>query len=74
MLILTTDPLPRWFCRNLVLPVFSWTRQKKRKICGENALTLLLAVILQLKRELKKGRAFDGWTEGILEFVPTYKY
>jgi hypothetical protein len=34
----------------------------------------LLAVILQLKRELKKGRAFDGWTEGILEFAPTYKY
>ncbi|KAL5227253.1 hypothetical protein ABZP36_015518 [Zizania latifolia] len=28
----------------------------------------------QLKRELKKGRAFDGWTEGVLEFAPTYKY
>ncbi|XP_062182540.1 type IV inositol polyphosphate 5-phosphatase 3-like [Phragmites australis] len=28
----------------------------------------------QLKRELKKGRAFDGWTEGIIEFAPTYKY
>uniref|UniRef100_A0A0D9UXL2 Inositol polyphosphate-related phosphatase domain-containing protein n=1 Tax=Leersia perrieri TaxID=77586 RepID=A0A0D9UXL2_9ORYZ len=28
----------------------------------------------QLKRELKKGRAFDGWTEGLLEFAPTYKY
>ncbi|KAF0916064.1 hypothetical protein E2562_000690 [Oryza meyeriana var. granulata] len=28
----------------------------------------------QLKSELKKGRAFDGWTEGVLEFAPTYKY
>ncbi|XP_062194811.1 type IV inositol polyphosphate 5-phosphatase 3-like [Phragmites australis] len=33
-----------------------------------------LAETDQLKRELKKGRAFDGWTEGILEFAPTYKY
>lgn len=28
----------------------------------------------QLKRELRKGRAFDGWAEGVLEFAPTYKY
>ncbi|CAK9313459.1 unnamed protein product [Citrullus colocynthis] len=28
----------------------------------------------QLLRELKKGRAFDGWTEGNLSFPPTYKY
>ncbi|KAF9603986.1 hypothetical protein IFM89_039340 [Coptis chinensis] len=28
----------------------------------------------QLIRELKKGRAFDGWTEGTLTFPPTYKY
>lgn len=28
----------------------------------------------QLKRELRKGRAFDGWSEGLLEFAPTYKY
>uniref|UniRef100_A0A1D1XET1 Type I inositol 1,4,5-trisphosphate 5-phosphatase 1 n=2 Tax=Anthurium amnicola TaxID=1678845 RepID=A0A1D1XET1_9ARAE len=28
----------------------------------------------QLKRELKKGRAFDGWSEGVLNFPPTYKY
>ncbi|KAL0322846.1 UNVERIFIED_CONTAM: Type IV inositol polyphosphate 5-phosphatase 3 [Sesamum angustifolium] len=27
----------------------------------------------QLK-ELKKGRTFDGWSEGILSFAPTYKY
>ncbi|CAI9116462.1 OLC1v1017607C2 [Oldenlandia corymbosa var. corymbosa] len=28
----------------------------------------------QLIRELRKGRAFDGWSEGILNFAPTYKY
>ncbi|KAK1662673.1 hypothetical protein QYE76_050832 [Lolium multiflorum] len=28
----------------------------------------------QLKRELRKGRAFDGWSEEVLEFAPTYKY
>lgn len=28
----------------------------------------------QLKRELRKGRAFEGWSEGVLEFAPTYKY
>ncbi|KAJ0988051.1 hypothetical protein J5N97_006407 [Dioscorea zingiberensis] len=28
----------------------------------------------QLKRELKKGRAFDGWSEGVIDFPPTYKY
>ncbi|KAJ6954003.1 type IV inositol polyphosphate 5-phosphatase 3-like isoform X4 [Populus alba x Populus x berolinensis] len=28
----------------------------------------------QLVRELRKGRAFDGWSEGILDFAPTYKY
>ncbi|XP_008793481.2 type IV inositol polyphosphate 5-phosphatase 3 isoform X2 [Phoenix dactylifera] len=28
----------------------------------------------QLKRELKKGRAFDGWSEGVINFPPTYKY
>ncbi|CAH9101617.1 unnamed protein product [Cuscuta europaea] len=28
----------------------------------------------QLIREFKKGRAFDGWSEGILNFPPTYKY
>ena len=24
--------------------------------------------------ELRKGRAFDGWSEGVLNFAPTYKY
>uniref|UniRef100_J3L3H8 Inositol polyphosphate-related phosphatase domain-containing protein n=2 Tax=Oryza brachyantha TaxID=4533 RepID=J3L3H8_ORYBR len=28
----------------------------------------------QLKRELKKGHLFDGWTEGVITFPPTYKY
>ncbi|KAL6527224.1 Inositol polyphosphate phosphatase, catalytic domain ues [Orobanche gracilis] len=28
----------------------------------------------QLIKELKKGRAFDGWFEGTLSFAPTYKY
>jgi len=27
-----------------------------------------------LKLELKKGRTFDGWSEGIMNFPPTYKY
>ncbi|KAK4383388.1 Type IV inositol polyphosphate 5-phosphatase 3 [Sesamum angolense] len=27
-----------------------------------------------LIKELKKGRTFDGWSEGILSFAPTYKY
>ena len=25
-------------------------------------------------REMKKGRVFDGWSEGALNFPPTYKY
>ncbi|PPS05904.1 hypothetical protein GOBAR_AA14750 [Gossypium barbadense] len=28
----------------------------------------------KLVRELRKGRAFDGWSEGALNFAPTYKY
>ncbi|KAK8942047.1 Type I inositol 1,4,5-trisphosphate 5-phosphatase 1 [Platanthera guangdongensis] len=28
----------------------------------------------QLKKELRKGRAFDGWLEGVINFPPTYKY
>ncbi|GAB4845186.1 Type I inositol 1,4,5-trisphosphate 5-phosphatase [Ancistrocladus abbreviatus] len=28
----------------------------------------------QLVQELKKGRTFDGWSEGTLNFPPTYKY
>ncbi|KMZ55998.1 Type I inositol-1,4,5-trisphosphate 5-phosphatase [Zostera marina] len=33
-----------------------------------------LAEIDQLKNELKRGCAFDGWMEGVLNFPPTYKY
>ncbi|XP_047956563.1 type IV inositol polyphosphate 5-phosphatase 3 isoform X1 [Salvia hispanica] len=28
----------------------------------------------QLSKEFRKGRAFDGWSEGTLTFAPTYKY
>ncbi|CAH8337430.1 unnamed protein product [Eruca vesicaria subsp. sativa] len=28
----------------------------------------------QLVKEYKKARAFDGWSEGTLQFAPTYKY
>ncbi|CAL4961705.1 unnamed protein product [Urochloa decumbens] len=28
----------------------------------------------QLKVELKKGHVFEGWTEGVINFPPTYKY
>ncbi|CAL9152145.1 unnamed protein product [Musa hybrid cultivar] len=28
----------------------------------------------QLRLELKKGRVFDGWSEGVINFPPTYKY
>ncbi|CAN1354643.1 Type IV inositol polyphosphate 5-phosphatase 9, partial [Linum perenne] len=28
----------------------------------------------QLKAELRKGRVFDGWNEGSIQFAPTYKY
>uniref|UniRef100_A0A0D3EKE6 Inositol polyphosphate-related phosphatase domain-containing protein n=1 Tax=Oryza barthii TaxID=65489 RepID=A0A0D3EKE6_9ORYZ len=29
---------------------------------------------LNYRIDVAKGRAFDGWTEGVLEFAPTYKY
>lgn len=35
---------------------------------------LFLLISWQLTRELKKGRAFDGWSEGVINFPPTYKY
>ncbi|KAK8628589.1 hypothetical protein V6N13_009176 [Hibiscus sabdariffa] len=28
----------------------------------------------QLVQELQKGRTFDGWSEGVINFAPTYKY
>lgn len=33
-----------------------------------------MKILFQLAREFKKGRAFDGWSEGTLDFPPTYKY
>ncbi|KAL8132982.1 hypothetical protein AgCh_008447 [Apium graveolens] len=33
-----------------------------------------LAEYDQLAREFRRGRAFDGWSEGTLNFPPTYKY
>ncbi|CAA6660862.1 unnamed protein product [Spirodela intermedia] len=32
------------------------------------------SIMWQLKQELKEGRSFDGWSEGVLDFPPTYKY
>uniref|UniRef100_A0A0D2ZU22 Inositol polyphosphate-related phosphatase domain-containing protein n=1 Tax=Brassica oleracea var. oleracea TaxID=109376 RepID=A0A0D2ZU22_BRAOL len=32
------------------------------------------AYVRLLVKEYKKGRAFDGWSEGTLQFAPTYKY
>lgn len=37
-------------------------------------LSKLFIILSQLKQELKKGRAFDGWSEGVINFSPTYKY
>ncbi|KAJ6819801.1 type IV inositol polyphosphate 5-phosphatase 3-like isoform X3 [Iris pallida] len=28
----------------------------------------------QLRQELKRGHTFDGWSEGVIKFPPTYKY
>ncbi|KVH89736.1 Endonuclease/exonuclease/phosphatase [Cynara cardunculus var. scolymus] len=28
----------------------------------------------QLRNELRKGRIFEGWKEGVIDFPPTYKY
>lgn len=28
----------------------------------------------QLSKELRSGRVFDGWKEGVINFAPTYKY
>ncbi|KAL4557693.1 hypothetical protein LXL04_035880 [Taraxacum kok-saghyz] len=47
--------------------------EKTRHLISQNSWDQL-AEADQLLRELKRGRAFDGWTEGILDFPPTYKY
>ncbi|KAG5612436.1 hypothetical protein H5410_023717 [Solanum commersonii] len=42
----------------------------------ESKLSHFVLVHLErkLSKEFKKGRAFDGWSEGTLNFPPTYKY
>ncbi|OVA08122.1 Inositol polyphosphate-related phosphatase [Macleaya cordata] len=47
--------------------------EKTRELISKKDWTKLLEKD-QLVRQLKKGRAFDGWTEGALNFAPTYKY
>ncbi|KAL8233396.1 hypothetical protein R6Q59_019496 [Mikania micrantha] len=47
--------------------------EKTRELVSKNDWPRLLECD-QLVRELRKGRAFDGWSEGVLAFPPTYKY
>nr|GMC55194.1 type IV inositol polyphosphate 5-phosphatase 3 isoform X2 [Ipomoea batatas]GME11647.1 type IV inositol polyphosphate 5-phosphatase 3 isoform X2 [Ipomoea batatas] len=56
-----------------------WVRRGLRKhIQNLNVSTVGVGVMgyigNKLRKELKKGRAFDGWAEGVLNFPPTYKY
>ncbi|GLT45293.1 hypothetical protein SLA2020_191330 [Shorea laevis] len=47
--------------------------EKVRELISEREWSKLVKKD-QLVRELRKGRAFDGWSEGTLNFAPTYKY
>lgn len=47
--------------------------EKARKLISKKEWSKLIEFD-QLVRELRKGRAFDGWSEGTLKFAPTYKY
>ncbi|XP_057502766.1 type IV inositol polyphosphate 5-phosphatase 3-like isoform X1 [Actinidia eriantha] len=47
--------------------------EKTRELISKKDWTKLVESD-QLVRELRKGRAFDGWCEGALKFPPTYKY
>ncbi|PWA99581.1 DNAse I-like superfamily protein [Artemisia annua] len=47
--------------------------EKTRDLISKNDWPRLLECD-QLMVELRKGRAFDGWSEGLLDFAPTYKY
>ncbi|XP_078432214.1 type IV inositol polyphosphate 5-phosphatase 3-like [Wolffia australiana] len=47
--------------------------EKTRELIGRKQWAKLLLAD-QLSREMKKGRAFDGWWEGGIDFAPTYKY
>ncbi|XAR62239.1 Inositol-polyphosphate 5-phosphatase [Bertholletia excelsa] len=47
--------------------------EKTRELISKKDWSMLVESD-QLRRELRKGHAFDGWCEGILGFPPTYKY
>lgn len=47
--------------------------EKARKLISKKEWSKLIESD-QLVREFRKGRAFDGWSEGTLKFAPTYKY
>ncbi|GMH17045.1 hypothetical protein Nepgr_018886 [Nepenthes gracilis] len=47
--------------------------EKTRELLSKKELSKLIERD-QLVQELKKGRAFGGWSEGTLRFPPTYKY
>ncbi|GMP80008.1 hypothetical protein CsSME_00035279 [Camellia sinensis var. sinensis] len=47
--------------------------EKTRELISRKDWSMLVEFD-QLVRELRKGRAFDGWCEGTLNFSPTYKY
>ncbi|OVA10611.1 Inositol polyphosphate-related phosphatase [Macleaya cordata] len=47
--------------------------EKTRQLISKKEWSSLLEKD-QLVKEFKKGCAFDGWTEGTLNFPPTYKY
>ncbi|KAI3750623.1 hypothetical protein L2E82_21318 [Cichorium intybus] len=46
---------------------------KTRDLISKSSWSKLLEAD-QLIRELRRGRAFEGWSEGVLDFPPTYKY
>ncbi|KAL6509838.1 Inositol polyphosphate phosphatase, catalytic domain ues [Orobanche gracilis] len=47
--------------------------ERTRELISKKEWSMLLERD-QLVKELRKGRAFDGWSEGTLNFPPTYKY
>lgn len=47
-------------------------RETRELVAGEEWEELISKD--QLRRELHKGRVFDGWHEGSIDFGPTYKY
>ncbi|KAL6549105.1 Inositol polyphosphate phosphatase, catalytic domain ues [Orobanche hederae] len=51
----------------------SFPYERTRELISKKDWSMLLERD-QLVKELRKGRAFDGWSEGTLNFPPTYKY